>query len=83
MSRGGEISLRRCCCLRVGGVAGLGVKGAVEESVCDGGLAWATVLAATEASELGGLNGDAWRWELEKMWAGEDRGREGRVSRMI
>ena len=61
----------------VGGVVGLGVKGAVEESVCDSSLAWTTMLAAPEASELGGLNGVAWHWELEKIWAGEDRGREG------
>jgi hypothetical protein len=53
------------------------VEGAVEESVGDSGLAWATMLAAPEAAELGGLDGVAWRWELEMMWAGEDRGREG------
>jgi hypothetical protein len=52
MSRGGESSLKRRCCVRVGGVVGLGVKGAVEESVCDSGLARATMLAAPEASEL-------------------------------
>ena len=62
MARGGESCLKRCCCVGVGGVVGLGVKGAVEESVCDSGLTWATVLAAPEAAELGGLDGIAWHW---------------------
>ena len=69
MARGGESSLKRCCCVRVGGVAGLGVKSAVEESVCDSGLAWATMLAAPEAAELGGLDGVTGHWDFEQLGA--------------
>ena len=43
-------------------LVGLGVESAVEESVGDSGLAWATMLAAPEAAELGGLDGIAWHW---------------------
>ena len=38
----------------------------------------ATVLAAPEETELGCLDGITWRWELEKMPAGEDCCGEGR-----
>ena len=62
MARSGESRLKRRCCVGVGGVVGLSVEGAVEESVGDSGLAWATMLAAPEAAELGGLDGIAWHW---------------------
>ena len=49
-------------CLWVGGIVGLLVEGALEEAV---GLAWAAVLAAPEATELGCLDGITWHGELE------------------
>jgi hypothetical protein len=69
MVRGGESGLKRCCCLGVGGVAGLLVESAVKQSIGYGGLTRAAMLAAPEALELGGLEGVAWCWELEKEWA--------------
>ena len=50
----------------------------MEEAVGDCCLAWAAVLAAPEATELGCLDGVTWHGELEKMPAREDRCGEGR-----
>ena len=41
-------------------------------------MAWAAVLAAPEATELGRLDGITWHWELEEMPAREERCGEGR-----
>ena len=41
-------------------------------------MAWAAVLAAPEATELGCLDGITWHGELEEMPAREDCCREGR-----
>ena len=54
-------------CLWVGGIVGLLVEGALEEAV---GLAWAAVLAAPEATELGCLDGVTWHGKLEDVSAG-------------
>ena len=62
MARSGVGRLKRCCCVGVGGVVGLSVECAVEETVGDSSLAWAAMLAAPEAAELGGLDGIAWHW---------------------
>jgi len=64
--------------LWVGGVVGLLVEGSLQETGGDGGLAWASVLTAPEASELGSLYCVAWHGELEEVPAGEDCSREGR-----
>ena len=70
--------LKRRCDLWVGGVVGLLVEGSLQEAVGDGGLAWASVLTAPEASELGSLYCVAWHGELEEVPAGEDCSRESR-----
>ena len=50
----------------------------MEEAVGDFRLAWAAVLAAPKATELGCLDGITWHWELEEMPAREDCGGKGR-----
>ena len=45
------------------GVGGLLSEGALEEAVGDAGLAGTTVLAAPEATDLGGLDGVTWHGE--------------------
>ena len=65
-------------CLWVGGIVGLLVESALEEAVGDCRLAWAAVLAAPEATELGCLDGITWHGELEEMSAREDCCGEGR-----
>jgi hypothetical protein len=64
--------------VRIGGVVGLLAKDSLEETVGDSSLAGAAMLAAPEAADLGGLDGIAWHGEAEKMWAGENYGRECR-----
>ena len=62
----------------VDGIVGLLVKGSLEEAVGDGSLACASVLAAPEASKLGGLDCVARHGKLEKVLAREDCSGEGR-----
>ena len=62
----------------VDGIVSLLVKGALEEAVGDSGLACASILAAPEASKLGGLDCVARHGKLEKVSAREDCSREGR-----
>ena len=62
--------------MRIGSVVGLLSEGSSEETIGNVGLAGAAMLAAPEAADLGGLNGIAWHGEAEKMWAGENCGRE-------
>ena len=65
-------------CLWVGGIVGLLVESSLEDAVGDGSLAYSSVLAAPEASQLGGLYCVARHGELEEMSAREDCSGEGR-----
>jgi hypothetical protein len=64
--------------LWVGGIVGLLVESSLQEAGGDGGLAWASVLTAPEASELGGLYCITWHGKLEEVSTGEDCSGEGR-----
>ena len=64
--------------MRINGVVDLLAESSLEKAVGDFSLAGAAVLAAPEAADLGGLDGIAWHGEAEKVWAGEDCGRECR-----
>ena len=70
--------LKRRCCLWVGGIVGLLVESSLQEAGGDGGLAWASVLTAPEASELGSLYCITWHGKLEEVSTGEDCSGEGR-----